>query len=270
MASTKKVTAATREAVANLQADETLNAMQEKFCHEYVVDFIGYKAAIRAGYAERGADVQAHHLLSQPKIQRRIGEIKAEQIHRTHITPDMVVRKWWELANADPRELVEYKVYCCRHCWGQDFKYEYTPAEWNAIVEQLQARIEADEAAGRPIKYKRTPDPKGGTGYNANVEPNPDCPECHGKGHTEVVIADTRHLSPGARALYAGVKQTRNGVEVLMHSQENALVNLAKHLGMFTENVNVKSNNTTTVEHSIDEETAVRIAQEFLKRHDPK
>lgn len=270
MASSKKVTAATREAVANLGADETLNAQQEKFCQEYVVDFIGYKAAIRAGYSERTSESQASALLSQPKIQRRVGEIKAEQMQRTHITPDMVVRRWWELASADPRELVEHKVYCCRHCWGQDFKYEYTPAEWEAVNEQLQARIAADEAAGKKIGYKRTPNPKGGVGYNANAEPNPDCPECNGKGHTEVVIADTRHLSPGARALYAGVKQTRNGVEVLMHSQENALVNLAKHLGMFTENLNVKSNNTTNVNHTVDEETAVRIAQEFLKRHDTK
>ena len=46
---------------------------------------------------------------------------------------------------------------------------------------------------------------------------------------------DTRNLSPKAKALYAGVRATKDGQEVKTHDQMAALVNVAKHLGMFTE-----------------------------------
>ena len=44
---------------------------------------------------------------------------------------------------------------------------------------------------------------------------------------------DTRHLSEGARRLYAGIKVTKDGIEIKMRDQDAALVNIAKHLGMF-------------------------------------
>jgi phage terminase small subunit len=57
----------------------------------------------------------------------------------------------------------------------------------------------------------------------------------NGVGRT--IIADTRTLSPQARMLYAGVKQTKDGIEVKMHDQLKALEMAARHLGMFVERV---------------------------------
>jgi phage terminase small subunit len=51
----------------------------------------------------------------------------------------------------------------------------------------------------------------------------------------EVHAADTRTLSPKAKLLYAGVKQTRDGFEIKMRDQDKAMENVAKHLGMFVE-----------------------------------
>jgi len=66
-----------------------------------------------------------------------------------------------------------------------------------------------------------------------NRDPNPDCPECKGLGYGKVHAHDTRKLSPQARALYAGVKITKEGFEVKMHSKLDAMEKVFKHLGLF-------------------------------------
>ena len=50
----------------------------------------------------------------------------------------------------------------------------------------------------------------------------------------------TRTLSPQARVLYAGVKQTKDGLEIKMHDQQKALENVARHLGMFQDKLAVE------------------------------
>lgn len=65
------------------------------------------------------------------------------------------------------------------------------------------------------------------------TEPDPDCEDCLGEGYAVPWIADTRKLSPDARALYAGIQQTKEGVKVLMHDKIAALVNAGKIIGAF-------------------------------------
>lgn len=60
---------------------------------------------------------------------------------------------------------------------------------------------------------------------------DPDCRMCRGEGMAQAVPRDTRYLSPGAAALYAGVKQTKDGLEIKMHSQLDAAEKLMRHLG---------------------------------------
>jgi hypothetical protein len=55
------------------------------------------------------------------------------------------------------------------------------------------------------------------------------------RGRGPPVFKDTRRLSPAARALYAGVKVTKDGLEVLMHDKVGALTKVGQHLGMFVE-----------------------------------
>lgn len=64
-------------------------------------------------------------------------------------------------------------------------------------------------------------------------DPNPECAECRGDGRGNVLIKDTRKLTPQARALYAGVKITKEGLEVKMHSKLDALEKIFKHLGLY-------------------------------------
>lgn len=101
-------------------------------------------------------------------------------------------------------------------------------------------------------------DEQGGAGYNFNREPNPECGECFGHGRTKMLIADTRNLSPSAQALYAGVKQGKDGTEVKMHSQLDALVRVGMHMGLFSEKLIVSGK----VKH---EHTAVDELRAFLE-----
>jgi phage terminase small subunit len=80
-------------------------------------------------------------------------------------------------------------------------------------------------------------DEKGGVGFTPKKDPNPDCPECFGDGVGETFVHDTRKLTPAAARLYAGVKQTREGLDVKMLSQDDALVNVGRHLGLFKDKI---------------------------------
>lgn len=64
-------------------------------------------------------------------------------------------------------------------------------------------------------------------------EPRADCPTCHGEGLPDVLVKDTRKLSRNAQALYAGIKITKDGLEVKMHSKLDALEKVFRHLGMY-------------------------------------
>jgi phage terminase small subunit len=65
------------------------------------------------------------------------------------------------------------------------------------------------------------------------VDPDPDCEDCAGEGDTVPWIADTRNLSLDARALFAGIKVTASGVQILMHDKLAALAHIGRILGAF-------------------------------------
>lgn len=57
----------------------SLNPRQHRFASEYVKDLNGTKAAIRAGYSDKGADVQACRLLGDVRIQAAIVRLQQKR-----------------------------------------------------------------------------------------------------------------------------------------------------------------------------------------------
>ena len=208
------------------------------FVKEYLVDLNGRQAAIRVGYSPQSARTQAADLLATPEVQAAVAKAMEERSERTGITQDKVLERWWAVATADARELTELHHVCCRYCWGFEHHYQWTPQGLRTALDDRQYQINAcsDEAAKKKV---RAIDQKGGTGYDPRKDPNPECPECFGAGVEHVVAKDTRDLSPAARLLYAGVKTTQHGLEVKSHSQGDALVNVAKHIGMLAQRFKV-------------------------------
>ncbi len=200
-----------------------LSAKQQKFVDEYLVDLNGAQAAIRAGYSPDTARFIGHENLTKPYIQLAIAEARKAQQERTQITADAVVRELAMIAFADARELAEVKTGCCRCCYGEGHKYQRTLLEMNSDRERWL------DKGKDPSEF----DEQGGIGFNPLLLPNSDCPNCGGDGQARTVLKDTRHLSPRAVALYAGAKQTKEGIEIKMHSKLDALEKLAKHVGLY-------------------------------------
>lgn len=70
-----------------------LTDKQKRFCEEYVVDLNGTQAAIRAGYSEKGARVNAAKLLTKTNIQERISRLKEQRSEETGVTAEWVVQE---------------------------------------------------------------------------------------------------------------------------------------------------------------------------------
>lgn len=180
---------------------------------------------VRPGTPIRTINEAAARLAAHSGIASRVRQLRDELAKKTMVTAAMVVDQWWKIATTDTNELVQLRRINCRHCWGVGHRYQWTAEQFAmACAEMIEKR--------RPC-----PDNSGGDGFDGNRPPHPDCPECHGNGDESVYLADTRKLTGGAKLLYAGVKQTKYGPEIIMRDQDDALRNIARFLGMFTEKV---------------------------------
>jgi phage terminase small subunit len=81
-----------------------LEPKQQAFCEEYIIDFNGTQAAIRAGYSERTAGSIASENLQKPEIQAEIQHQIENRSKRTEITQDRVLLEIARLAFNDPRK----------------------------------------------------------------------------------------------------------------------------------------------------------------------
>lgn len=222
----------------------------ELFIGRYLVTLNASDAARHSGYVGRHAGPRGYELLHHPDIWPRIQAELDKRYAALKQGSDRVLRELWDVLNADPNELIEHRRVACRYCYGAQFKFQRTVGE----MARDRAKHEHDEAAykraGMDLVEPFKPfDEQGGVGYDPKQDPNPDCPECFGEGDAVVFVKDTRDLTPAARALLAGVKQTKEGIEIKMHSKDKAVELLGKHLKLFAEqlDLNVKGDLATRI-----------------------
>lgn len=206
-----------------------LNPKQQRFVAEYLIDLNATQAAIRAGYSAKTASQIGERLLRNVEVQKALSEAMKKREQRTEITQDMVLQRWWEIANADVNGVVQFRRSNCRRCHGVDFGYQWTEDEYN------QAVAEAKEG--------EQPELLGGFGFVRNRQPNPACPHCSGEGSGFMHVNDTRELKGPAKLIYRGVQQSKDGLKVILADQDKALENVARHLGMFKEKVELTGAN---------------------------
>ncbi len=88
---------AVREAVAKGDMDalyKALTVRQRRFCEEYVIDYDGTAASIRAGYSPKWADRQAHLLLKHEGIATYIDHLtRSKEAKIVSVNPDYVIQK---------------------------------------------------------------------------------------------------------------------------------------------------------------------------------
>lgn len=215
-----------------------LSPAHQRFCQEYLADFNGPRAYL-AVYKEatyETARSESSRLLADARIQREVQCLMDERAKVTGITAQRILLEMFQLAMADPRELVEVRIGCCRHCWGLYYQHQYTEAELErAEHEHIQAEAKRRKAEREDFEPKPF-HAKGGGGLERNPQPNPECPECGGDGQERSVLKDTRNLSPGAARLFGGVKIDKQGkAMVLVRDQVQALMKVGEHLGLWND-----------------------------------
>lgn len=205
-----------------------LTPKQARFVDEYLIDLNATQAAIKAGFSEKTAYSLGQRLLKNVEVRAAISARQAARAERTEITQDRVLQELWAIATADPNELIQFRRGACSKCWSLGPEVE----------EEL-------EAQGHGGSLKRT---RKLAALVIDEDPNPDCEQCGGEGQGRAWIADTRKLKGAAGKLYAGVKVTKDGFEVKMHDKAAALVSVGKHLGMFTDRVELAASHTMSDE----------------------
>lgn len=166
-------------------------------------------------------------------VKKAIAELQKKVEKELEFGIKEVVEHWVDIATADPNELMSNLRRCCRHCYGRGHHYQ-----WKDENEFAFAFGQALKANQTDKKHKTPlPSDEGGFGFNFTFRPHPECSECKGEGHLDTFFADTRTLSRKGQRLFAGIKQTQNGMQVMTRDQDAALANLAKFYGMFTEKV---------------------------------
>lgn len=70
-----------------------LNAKQELFCQEYIIDLNATQAAVRAGYSEKTASATASRLLANVKVSSRIKELKDKRADKLELDAYWVLKR---------------------------------------------------------------------------------------------------------------------------------------------------------------------------------
>jgi phage terminase small subunit len=210
--------------------------MQARFAHEYAIDLSPSRAARRAGYKDtKNITITAANLMRLPKIKAAIAKHAARIAKKIDLDAATVLTELWNIARADANDLIQHRIGACRHCYGVGFKYLETPKE--RVFRELEYAKNMPhwlKQRERAPLFEIPPfDERGGVGYDRTRPPNAHCPECNGIGAGYAWAVDTRTLKNGARSIYAGVKETKDGIEIKMHSKERALELLGDHFGLF-------------------------------------
>ena len=119
-----------------IQRPQKRELRQWSFAIEYIKDFHGTNAAIRAGYAEKAAHVMASQLLKKTKIQNWIAYHQSLAEKRNEVTIDRVINEYRKIAFADTTRFVSIKG---GYVLVRDTD-ELTPDERAAIAEIKQTK----------------------------------------------------------------------------------------------------------------------------------
>lgn len=238
------------------------NETEKHFADRYLVCMCPRTAALEAGYSITTARTKAYQWVSdrehKPWLYDYIQAGLEAKRGKFAITTSQVLHRLWLIASADPGELVELRRVNCRYCRGDGHLYQWREHEY------------LDAVAKAERKHEPLPEYGGGFGFDHTLEPVEGCPECNGEGVVQVNPKDTRDLSPGGRALLAGVKQSSQGLEVKMHSQLDALTKIGQHLGMFVDRKELSGPNgaplvPAAITAAMDPKEAARAYAEMIK-----
>jgi len=211
---------------------QELDPRQAKFVDLWLMTANATQSYIDAGYQVKNDQVAAaaaSRLLKKVKDHPYTLARRAALIADTTEVQNRVLTAIFDAAMADPRELVEFRYFCCRFCHGKDFKYQFTPNGMRKRRQEYEQLAAEARESKQPVPEF---DEEGGEGFHKFNLPHENCPECSGQGVPQLIIKDTAHLSPAAVRLFGGVKQGKDGLEMKVNDQKPYLEMLARLYNM--------------------------------------
>jgi phage terminase small subunit len=197
-----------------------LNDKQARFVREYLVDLNATQAAIRSGYSEATAYSQGQRLLKNVEVAAAVAKAQAKRAERTDVTADRVLRELAKIGFSDLRRAVK---------WGSRFVER--PPEQEAAGERLD-----DQPHGGALKRRsRRSDDDTDALYVTSLE-----------------LVDSAELDEDTAAAVAEVSQTKEGVRIKLHDKRAALVDIGRHLGMFTDRFEHSGPDGGPIRHAVD------------------
>jgi hypothetical protein len=161
-----------------------------------------------------------------------------------------------QLGNAKVAELIQKKM--AKRAEKIEITADYVLARW-AEIERADPHELSQFRRGPCDECWGGNDPEKGDEIDAN------CTGCRGEGLGRVFIPDTRKLTGAAKRLYAGVSVSKDGVKVLTRNQDEALTNMARHLGMFKDRIEHSGPDGKPIEMKIDGVDPIEAAREYAR-----
>jgi hypothetical protein len=84
------------------------NLQHEALCNEYLIDYNGQEAGIRAGYAKRSARHTVSELLTKPNISARLAYLSEQKSKRAHRKADDIRKRVEDIAFTTMPDLVTF------------------------------------------------------------------------------------------------------------------------------------------------------------------
>lgn len=211
------------------------NPQLEAMCQHYAIGNNKKAAALHAGFSPSVA-ASCSRIFDRQEVKDRIAEIREGFKAPMTVDADMVLAMWWSFVTTDSNEFSQNRVGACRFCHGIDFAYQWkTQREFKAACAEARAKFRLDSNITHD-EDERVPSDRGGFGYKITYPPNDLCPECAGVGEQWVHFPDTKDMKDEVRKSYLGTRVSKNGIEVKTVDKEAALLNIARAIGMFSDN----------------------------------
>lgn len=84
-----------------------INDQQMKFCKEYMKDFNGTQAAIRAGYSKKTANEQAAQLLAKVSVQKYLETLKQKAAYKNEELTERIKNELIKLGFSNIQDFIE-------------------------------------------------------------------------------------------------------------------------------------------------------------------
>ena len=194
---------------------EKLNEKQKRFVEEYLKDLNASAAVSRSGYNTRNTAEIGYQLLQKENVQEYVQILRNEQIQKAKIEVADIVRSFVNLATYDVNDYY-HNTYTLSYISAKDTKGKRVKRKYGEVLSEC-------DYEALPKRYKH---------YYYKTQK----------------LKEFSEMTKDQRAAIQGLKYDKYGNPIIqLSNKQQALDSLARHLGMFIDKSEVKSEAITRI-----------------------